>query len=52
MPKVKLPLMFVEIKGKMDDMVLKLSPQGGLIIAKCPWDVALSDHLHGNDLLA
>lgn len=28
MPKVKLHPMFVEIKGKMDDMLLKLSPQG------------------------
>lgn len=36
MPKVKLHPMFVEIQGKMHDMVLKLSPQGELIIAKRP----------------
>jgi hypothetical protein len=36
MPKVKLHPMFVEIQGKMYDMVVKLSPQGELILAKRP----------------
>jgi hypothetical protein len=37
MPKVKLHPMFVEIQGKMyDNLVLKLSPQGELILAKRP----------------
>jgi hypothetical protein len=37
MPKVKLHPMFVEIRGKMyDNYVLKLSPQGELILAKRP----------------
>ena len=37
MPKVKLHPMYVEILGKMyENHVLKLSPQGELIIAKRP----------------
>jgi hypothetical protein len=36
MPKVKLHPMFVEIHGEMYDMVVKLSSQGELILAKRP----------------
>ena len=36
MPKVKMHPMFIEIQGKMYDMVVKLSPQGELIIARRP----------------
>ena len=36
MPKVKMHPMFIEIQGKLYGMVVKLSPQGELIIAKRP----------------